>query len=219
MFRIKICGVTTSDDALAAIDAGADAIGLNFYPRSPRALTAEQAASISATIGGRAIKVGVFVNRPAHEIVKIAAECGLDMVQLHGDEPPAVVSVLAPLGVLRAFRDSHDLAAARAYLDDCAARRALPRMVLFDGAAPGQFGGTGHTADWAALAGGAAAMYGLPWVLAGGLHPGNVGAAMAATRPSAVDVASGVESRPGVKCREKMAEFVRAARAAFGLPG
>jgi phosphoribosylanthranilate isomerase len=215
MFKIKICGITTVSDAQAAVAAGADAIGLNFYERSSRFVRPSVAADIAKAIRGQAVAVGVFVNSAPDEVRAIAQQCQLDLVQLHGDEPPTDIRTLAGLRVMRAFRIAGDLDAASRYLDVCRQAVALPIMVLADAAATGVFGGSGKALDWKWLADGRAAFHGLPLVLAGGLHAGNVAAAIGAVRPAAVDVASGVEDAPGKKSVSQMQAFVKAARQAF----
>ncbi|MCX7670029.1 MAG: phosphoribosylanthranilate isomerase [Anaerolineae bacterium] len=205
---VKICGITTLDDALAALDAGADMLGFNFYPPSPRYIAPAACMALVQALrrrGTRAILVGVFVNTPPAEVAAILETCELDLAQLSGDEP---TTDLIPLGE-RAFkairpRDAdHAAALAATY-----ARRMTPPALLVDAAAgAGRFGGTGQVADWTAAAAIAAAT---PILLAGGLHPANVAAAIAAVRPWGVDVASGVEATPGRKDVEKMKAFVRA---------
>ena len=216
MFRIKICGITTAADAEAAIEAGANAIGLNFYPASRRHLDMPGACEISRAIGTRATKVGVFVNASAEDIKAAVKRVGLDVVQLHGDEPPELLAALGDVPIVRAFRDADPSAIAK-YLAACAELDAQPVMLLVDGAAPEQqgttqYGGTGVRADWDRLR---AAQFGVPLVLAGGLVPENVAEAIAKVRPAAVDTASGVETSPGRKSRELMQAFVEAASKAF----
>ncbi len=116
MFRVKICGITCVEDALAAIAAGADAIGLNFYRASPRFCPPDTAQAIAAAVGNRVRKVGVFVNAPADEILRAADNLGLDMVQMHGDETPELLREIRPLGVVRTFRLSDDLSTIHDYL-------------------------------------------------------------------------------------------------------
>jgi len=215
MFKVKICGITNVEDALAAVAAGADAIGLNFYERSTRYLNPDLAADLAAAIGDRALKVGVFVDADPDVIRAIVARCQLGLVQLHGDETPSALAALAGLPVMRAFRVGGELASVQQHLEACDSLNAMPRLVLVDAAVPGHFGGSGKTADWDLLASGRSALCGLPLVLAGGLHDGNVAAAIAAVRPVAVDVASGVEDAPGRKSAARMQSFVRAARAAL----
>lgn len=207
--KVKICGIITLDDALAALDAGADMLGFNFYPPSPRYIEPLACAEMIATLrtrGAPATLVGVFVNLPPTEIAAILDECGLDLAQLSGDEPPAD---LAWLGA-RAFkairpRDAHEAARLAAVYT----QRTAPPVLLADASAgAGQFGGTGQTGDWRAAR--ALAARG-PILLAGGLRPENVVAAVAAVQPWGVDVASGVETSPGHKDGAKMKAFVRAA--------
>lgn len=219
MFRIKICGLTNVADALAAVAAGADAIGVNFHPGSPRYVSPPIAAGICQAVAGRVVRVGVFVNSLPAEIRRIAGECPLDAVQLHGDEPPAVLAALAGLPVVRALRIDKDLAAAERYVHACTALKTLPRMLLADAAVPGQYGGSGKTLPWELLAIGRGQLGGLPLILAGGLHAGNVATAIVAVRPHGVDVASGVEQSPGKKSSDRMRAFVAVARQALAELG
>lgn len=207
--KIKICGITALDDALAALDAGADMLGFNFYPPSPRCIERAACAAMVAAIRSRgygATLIGVFVNAPPDEVSAILDECGLDLAQLSGDEPPAD---LARLGE-RAFKAIRPRDADEAVeLTARYARRAAAPALLVDAAAgAGQFGGTGMTGDWHAARSSAAQQ---PILLAGGLRPANVAAAVAAVQPWGVDVASGVEASPGRKDPAKMRAFVRAA--------
>jgi phosphoribosylanthranilate isomerase len=211
--RIKICGLTTLDDAQAAVDLGADMLGFNFYRPSPRYLAPAECARILGSLrnrGAQAETVGVFVNAPLSEIRAILDDCGLDLAQLHGDEP---VELLIGLGE-RAFKAirPQSLQAARESLAHygCDRRQRAPALLL-DAARPGRYGGTGQAADWD-LAASLAKDY--PILLAGGLQAQNAGAAVAQVRPWGVDVASGVESQPGRKDHAKMAEFVAAVRRA-----
>lgn len=219
-FQIKICGVTTPADAELAASAGADAIGLNFYPRSKRFVTHQQAKQIAAAIPKRVKKVGVFVNASLDEIAAAIAVASLDIVQLHGDEPPEFLEQVRKknfLPIMRALRWGAD---SRSIVDDylgrCAALACMPEFVLIDSQSAGQFGGTGVTADWQAIAQWLEeCLDSVPVVLAGGLTPQNVAAAIAAVRPSAVDTASGVESSPGRKDAALVKSFVEAARRAL----
>jgi len=219
MFRIKICGITNVDDALAAARAGADAVGLNFYPKSPRCVDADAADRIIASLPRETVKVGLFVNAPAQEVCRTFDRLGLDLIQLHGDEPPRYLAQLAGRPVMRAFRPGPDgLEPLERYLAHCRRLGCTPRLVLVDALVPGQYGGTGRLADWHLLrtyAGAAKAGPGPPLVLAGGLTPGNVAEAIAIVRPAAVDTASGVELGPGRKDPAAVEAFVRAARTAF----
>ena len=216
MFRVKDCGITNADDARSAAAAGADAIGLNFYAKSPRHCPADQAQAIAAAVPRSVVKVGVFVNATAAEIRRAAAEVGLDLVQLHGDEPPEFLRELRPLPILRAFRVQPDTLPIDDYLQRCHRLACLPRMLLVDAFQPGHYGGTGGTIDWDALSAGRKSLGGIPLVLAGGLTPDNVGAAIAAVRPWAVDVASGVESSAGQKSPQLVSHFVEAAARGTG---
>ncbi|HEX9014029.1 MAG TPA: phosphoribosylanthranilate isomerase [Anaerolineaceae bacterium] len=207
MTAVKICGIKTLDDALAAAEAGAGYLGFNFYPRSVRCIDPAACARITAVLRAEYPKVrlvGIFVNVPAAEIRSVLGSCGLDLAQLHGDEGPEVVAQLAPLA-FKAYRGGFD--PARAGL------RAEPPACLLDAAVQGAFGGTGATADWNAAAGLARQV---PLFLAGGLNPGNVAEAVRQVRPWGVDTASGVESSPGVKDAGKIRAFIAAVRAEDG---
>ncbi len=217
MFRIKICGVTTVDDALAAVAAGADALGLNFYQRSSRYVTAEQARRIVEVLPVEIVKVGVFVNASKVELLDIVRAVGLNVIQLHGDEPPALINELAPYPVIRALRcGSEGIDAVVRFLAACRTAGRLPEAVLLDAAVGHQFGGTGAKADWVAAQQFARWNDVPPLILAGGLTAENVAEAIATVGPAAVDTASGVESSPGRKASAKMQSFVQSARAAFG---
>lgn len=215
MFRVKICGITNAEDAQQAISAGADAIGLNFYPHSRRFLDPRRAAFVKS-LPNAAVKVGVFVNSPLAEVREIASSLGLDFVQLHGDESPEAVAELADLGVIRAFR----LGAAgwkpcREYLDRCERLEAMPRAILIDAFRDGEYGGTGHSPDWSIVRQYREFEIKVPLILAGGLRPENVDEAIHTAQPDAVDTASGVESAPGKKESSKVTAFVAAALRAF----
>jgi phosphoribosylanthranilate isomerase len=218
MFRVKICGVTSVADALAVANSGADAIGLNFFSGSKRYCPPEMARQIVASLPPHVRKVGVFVNASARQICSTASDLKLDLLQLHGDEPVEFLRELGPLPIAKAFRIGGDDAGIGEYLEQCRRGRCLPRMVFVDAFSPREYGGTGATIDWAALATRRRQFAGLPFVLAGGLTPENVAQAIAAVRPWAVDTASGVEESPGRKSAEKVAAFVRAALEAFSQP-
>lgn len=197
--RVKVCGVTREQDAVAAAEAGADAIGLNFWSGSKRYVTPQRARDIVRAMPPLVQAVGVFVNATADEIRRVVDETGIGAVQLHGDEPPEACEGLR-VPVIKAFRvdESTDFAAVARY---------PVQAVLFD--APGAtFGGHGTTFDWSLLP----ARVDVPVVLAGGLTPENVADAVRMVRPWAVDVASGVETAPGLKDAERMRLFVRAAK-------
>jgi phosphoribosylanthranilate isomerase len=216
MFRIKICGITSVDDARAVAAAGADAVGLNFHPKSPRFVTAEQARQIVEALPAGLIRVGLFVNAPAEEICRTFDRLRLDLIQLHGDELPSLLTELGGRPVMRAFRmGGAGLDPIRGYLDRCRQLDCLPRLVLVDAYAKGQYGGTGRVADWQLLKGYPFGTGYPPLVLAGGLTPNNIADAIRTVRPAAVDTASGVESSPGRKEPATVEAFVRAARQAF----
>jgi len=215
MFRIKICGITRAEDARLAAQAQAEAIGLNFYRRSKRCVTPETARRIAAAVGSGVAKVGVFVNESTDRIQSLAAEIPLDYIQLHGDEPVEQLAELADLRVIKAFRSRDGgLQAAVDCLNACRATQ-RPRAVLIDAYAPGDYGGTGKTLDWTTLGQDAQLPHDVPLLLAGGLTPENVADAIRLARPFGVDVASGVESSPGVKDAEKVNAFVAGARRAL----
>lgn len=202
---IKICGITRPEDALAAIRAGADWLGLNFWPTSKRYVTLAQASDVVQAArqerAGVGI-VGVFVDQPLGEVTGVLSALELDRAQLHGDEPPDYVRRLGD----RAIKA---LAMAEPAQLDELAEYDCP-VVLVDTPSPGR-GGSGIVGDWSAAQAAAAERR---VILAGGLTPDNVAQAIAAVRPYGVDVASGVESAPGVKDPALVARFVAEARAA-----
>jgi phosphoribosylanthranilate isomerase len=208
--KIKICGITNLEDALAAADLGADYLGFNFYPKSPRSIAELDCEKIADTLRARhprTTRVGVFVNHPPADIRRIVGRCGLNAAQLSGAEPPAALAALAADGIpaFKAVRAPIDESALAQYAQTGTAEATL----LLDASKPGLFGGTGRTADWD-WARGVAARH--PVFLAGGLTPENVDAAIRAVQPWGVDTASGVEESAGRKDRRMMAAFVAAAR-------
>jgi phosphoribosylanthranilate isomerase len=222
MFRIKICGVTNLADALAAADAGADTIGLNFYPKSPRFIDAKAATTILRVVPPKLGRVGVVVNEEAESVNLLLAELaqsattGLYAIQLHGDEPPGFLALVKAKYLIRARRfTDQGIAAIAADLEACDKMRRLPDAILIDAAAPGQYGGTGTKVSWSGLADYPRWLHNVPLILAGGLTPENVAEAIRIVRPHGVDVASGVESAPGKKDHAKIRDFVAAAREAF----
>jgi phosphoribosylanthranilate isomerase len=222
MFRVKICGITSVADGLCAARSGADAVGLNFCYSSPRYVDFRLAEEIVAGLPGGVARVGVFVNARSAEVDRIARQLRLDYLQIHGDEPPEFLAQLAGWPVIRAFRGTNDFQPVTAYLAACRALGHLPVAVLVDAFRSGQYGGTGQSPDWSAVAQARPAWADLPLVLAGGLMAANVAAAIQKVRPTAVDTASGVESSPGRKSAPLVAEFVAAAQGAFqrlGNPG
>jgi phosphoribosylanthranilate isomerase len=203
MVKVKICGITDRDDALHAAACGADALGFVFYAASSRCVVPEQARAIIAALPPFVTRVGLFVNENPERIRALVAACGLDAVQLHGDELPTDC-LLPPCRVIKGVRpaDAGDLPALADY---------PVTALLVDAAVPGQFGGTGQRADWG-LARQLATRHRV--ILAGGLTPENVGAAVRQVRPYGIDVASGVEISPGRKDPDKVARFIRMAREA-----
>jgi phosphoribosylanthranilate isomerase len=200
---VKVCGVTTPDDAAMAASLGADALGLNFWPRSKRAVTVAQARRIIEAVPPFVWVVGVFVNPKVAEVEEVARAVRLHMVQLHGEESPALVRRM-PLPTVKALH------VGKGSLDADAARYAGAHALLLDTAQAG-WGGGGLAFDWRRAR---RVVKARPVLLAGGLTAENVGEAVALVRPLGVDVASGVEKRPGVKDEKKVMDFIRAARAA-----
>ena len=211
-FRIKICGVKTPEDAMHVADAGADAVGLNFYEKSKRYVDAPTAKRIVEHLPRDVKRVGVFVNASSESIRRIVEIVELDVVQLHGDEPPEFLSTLDGLRIIRAFRCKDDLAPIHSYLAACDHQ---PIAVLVDAYDPQAYGGTGKTLYWPDLAN-AKFAGDIPLILAGGLTPRNVAAAIEQARPFGVDTASGVEADSSVsKSRKLCLEFVKSAKSAF----
>jgi len=199
--RVKICGITNARDARAAIDLGTAALGFNFYEKSPRAISPAAAWKIRQTLPKEVQAVGVFVDWKPAAVLALAAALELSAVQLHGDEAPGDAAFCArKVAVIKAFRVGKGFSMAEF------GKFRNVSWFLLDGERAGQYGGTGRTTNWD-LARKAAARR--PIILAGGLTPENVAAAILAVRPYAVDVASGVEWRPGKKDHGKMREFFR----------
>ena len=206
MVRIKICGITNAADALAAVDAGANLLGFNFYEKSARFLTESAARKIRIQLPKNVEAVGIFVNKPAADVAALCKLLKLDAAQLHGDEPPEAVAALGnSIPVIKAFRVEPDFPLKT--LDEYPETFAF----LFDAAYTGQYGGTGHTTDWD-VARRAAKDHRI--ILAGGLKVENVAAAVRIVRPYGIDVASGVESKPGKKDHGRLREFIQEVRRA-----
>ena len=197
--RVKICGVTLPEDAEAAASMGADMIGLNFYPKSPRFLDLARARELRAATGSRVAVVGVFVNAPREAVAEHVSEIRLDMIQFHGDEPEEFLEGW-PVPVIRALRLNPG-----GRPDTSACVRAS--YLLVDSFHPELYGGTGRARSFSDLAGADLSRV----IISGGLTPDNVAEA-AALRPYAVDTASGVESRPGVKDHQKLRRFIENAK-------
>ena len=202
--RIKICGITRPEDAQAAVECGADAIGLVFYAKSPRAVTVEQALDCVSSIAPFVSVVALFVNEPAQSIERILKTVPVDVLQFHGDETP---EFCAQFGrpFLKALRvqPSTDIVS-------LSAQYSSARGILLDAWQQGVPGGTGKTFDWALATG----VFPKSIVLAGGLNPENVAGAIEQVRPAAVDVSGGVELEPGIKSRSAIKDFISAVRAA-----
>jgi phosphoribosylanthranilate isomerase len=200
--KVKICGITNLADGLGAVEAGADALGFVFYERSPRQVSLQEAAAIIHQLPSFVIKVGLFVNAPEETVFRAIGECGLSLLQFHGDEPPRYCLQFGLMS-MKAFR-----------IRDAASLEALPNYPtdawLLDGYVPGKVGGAGETFNWDLAV--EAQRWGRPIFLAGGLTPENVAEAVRRVRPFAVDVSSGVEAAPGKKDLAKVKAFVQAAK-------
>lgn len=208
MTEIKICGITNIEDALCAAACGADAVGFIFHPPSPRYITPSRVKEIIAALPGGIARVGVFVNREPDAVAQTALDCGLDYLQLHGDESPEYCRRFPPERLIKAVspESPEELLALDAY---------DVHALLVDFREKGLYGGTGKPADW-----GLAATLGRsrPLILAGGLGIGNIVAALAAVAPPAVDINSGCEKSPGVKDHDLLRRIVGMIRDA-GPPG
>jgi phosphoribosylanthranilate isomerase len=197
--RVKICGIRTIEEAECAVEAGADMLGFNFWPASPRYIQPEAAKSIIDRLPSGVSSIGVFVNERTERILTIYRELGLSAIQLHGDESPEECKTLSSLSVIKAMRvgDGFSVERIREYGVD---------MVLLDASLKGNYGGTGQTFDWSVAA--RAKAY-AKIILAGGLRSENVEEAIRIAGPYAVDVCSGVEAAPGRKDFAKMRDFIR----------
>lgn len=206
MVKVKVCGITNLEDALSALAAGADALGFNFYRRSPRYIAPEDARRIISELpSGAVLCVGVFVNEEsAATVARMAAESSVAAVQLHGDESPAYCAALNEHRVIKALRVGKDFAPERA-------REYCAESILLDAFSASARGGTGETFDWELARQTREVVAQL--YLAGGLTAENVTDAIAAVRPYAVDVCSGVELAPGRKDAARVRAFVSAVRA------
>jgi len=202
--RVKICGITNLADALAAIEAGADALGLNFYEKSPRHISLKTAAEIARHLPPFVMRAGVFVNADEDLVTRAIGECGLSLLQFHGDEPPEFCTQFGLMS-MKAFR-----------IRDAESLKELPKFstdaYLLDAYSPEARGGTGEKFNWDLAV--EAQKFGKPVFLAGGLTPENVADAVRKVRPFGVDVSSGVESAPGRKDHAKIRAFIAAVRAA-----
>ncbi len=201
---VKICGITNLDDAQTAVEARADALGFVFYEKSPRHLTIPAAAGISKPLPGFVMRVGVFVNALKADVVRAIGECGLNLLQFHGDEPPEYCSQFGLMS-MKAFR-----------MRDAGTLRELTKYQtnawLLDAYSPEAAGGTGEKFNWDLAV--EAQKFGKPIFLAGGLTPENVAEAVRRVRPFGVDVSSGVEISPGKKDPAKVRAFINAVKSA-----
>jgi len=202
MVRVKICGLKRLEDALLAVELGADALGFVFYPKSPRYVTPEEVLKIISKLPPFVTTVGVFVNETRETVAKILEITGLDLVQFHGDEPPSLCASFFPRS-LKAFRvkSPEDLEQIKDY-------QGTVRAILLDTFVKGLPGGTGQTFDWELAV--VAQKYDIPIILAGGLNPENVALAMEKVRPFGLDLSSGVEKSPGLKDPSKMRALFKA---------
>ncbi len=201
--RVKICGITSLADAQVAVQAGADALGFMFYDRSPRFIPTKTAAEISRALPPFTLRVGVFVNPSAELVFRAIDECGLNLLQFHGDEPPAFCTQFGLMS-MKAFR-----------IRDAGSLKALPDYPtdawLLDAYASDVLGGTGEKFNWDLAR--EVPRLGKPVFLAGGLTPENVAEAVRKVNPFGVDVSSGVESAPGKKDHAKVRAFIKTAKA------
>lgn len=218
---VKACGFRDAETALAAAEAGVDAIGLNFYGPSPRSIDDATAAAIIARLDGAATPVGLFVNEPIDNVFARVDRLGLAAVQFHGDESPADLAVFRherpEIAIIRAFRmGDAGLTPLEEELVALDKADAMPDAVLVDARVEGAYGGTGRTVAWGRLADEYRVGEWPPLILAGGLTPGNVADAVAEVSPWGVDVAGGVESARAVKDPGLIARFVQEARSSGG---
>lgn len=198
--RVKICGITRLQDAEAAVAFGADAVGF-IFAHSPRRISVKAARAISRRLGPFVARVGVFVNAPTREIVSIMEEAALDVVQLHGTEAPAACSELSKYRLIKVFRVGPQFSPAEL--------KRYPTQAHMLETAAHVPGGSGKTWDWSRLA---RTRFRTPIIVTGGLDPANVQQAIRTLRPYAVDVSSGVETKPGVKDHKLMEKFIRHAK-------
>ena len=205
--RVKVCGLTTAENAQAVVEAGVDAIGINFWPKSKRYIAPEKAVEWLGELAGQICRIGLFVNASLDEIEAAIDHSVLDAIQLHGDETPEFCDELIGFGlpIIKAIgvRGDAPVADLTEFPTD---------KILLDAYAPGEFGGTGRAFKWDVARQLLAANPDVFFILAGGLTPDNVADAVEAIHPHAVDVASGVESTPGVKDLDQVTRFVQASR-------
>lgn len=207
MVRVKICGITNIEDALASVEAGAELLGFNFYRESPRYIEPAAARRIIDQLSSSVLSVGVFVNERREQLERFADEAGVQSVQLHGDESASYCLKLKHLFVIKALRVNSNFEPEQAAQYQTGA-------ILLDGFSDRAFGGAGHTFDWS-IAARARPLVGKLF-LAGGLNKNNVAEAITAVRPYAVDACSALESAPGRKDHARVRAFIKAAEKAGG---
>jgi phosphoribosylanthranilate isomerase len=215
--RIKICGITNAEDCRLAVGLGADAIGFNFYPASPRSVEPRQVGAMLQELPPFVEPVGLFVNQPLRDIFSFLSSLGgIRSIQWHGDNPEPGDGY--PFHYIPAFAvgEKKHLDDISRYLAACRELGKLPAAILMDAHVPGRHGGTGRTFPWGLLTD---FQPGVPFILAGGLNPDNVAEAIRRVRPYAVDVASGVEQAPGRKDPERLRRFIGNAREAAARLG
>ena len=225
---IKVCGIRDVAVAQAAVTAGASAVGVNFFAKSPRSVTSEQASQIVAALSVslrlcdsalKAEPIALFVNHSLEEIEVITEQAGLDAIQLHGDETPSFIAEIQQRHpdweILKAFRISNSLQPVAEFIAECDRLTVRLAGCLMDARVDGSFGGTGAVAPWELIAREYDRANWPPLILAGGLTADNVAAAIKTVRPMGVDTASGVESSPGVKDTKLIVRFVAEAQQAF----
>ena len=202
--KVKICGITSAEDAENAVEAGADMLGFMFYPGSPRLISVEMAQAIERRLSPFIVRVGVFVDPTPEDVISAIHQCGLNLLQFHGRETPEFCRQFGIM-TMKAFRirDAESLREIQNYKTD---------SFLLDSYVADKAGGTGETFNWELAV--EAGKFGKPIFLAGGLKPENVADAVRKVRPFAVDVSSGVEKSPGKKDPKKMRDFVAAVRSA-----
>jgi phosphoribosylanthranilate isomerase len=203
MTPVKICGITNKEDALYAAKLGATALGFIFYPASPRYVKPEDARKIISTLPDDLVKVGVFVNEKADEIIRVMEYCGLDMIQLHGDESPEFCREFSAFQIIKAVELKNDNDLNHAYGYEVAA-------ILVDSRHAGLYGGTGRKANWKLAC---RTKNKKPLILSGGLNEENIAEALQTVAPAALDINSGVESEPGKKEHVKLARIFDIIRA------
>ena len=215
--QVKICGITRVEDALAAVAAGADALGFVFYEKSRRSISIADAAAVCAALKTRPALVGLFVNADVDFVCQVLTQVPLTLLQFHGDESPEYCSQfeMPYLKAVHVDSECDDVLRLQQQIDEQTAGHDKARGFVFDAAVGGVSGGTGKRFEWSSLS----TVDRSRLILAGGLNPDNVADAIALVKPQAVDVSSGVEQLPGIKDEKQVAAFITAARAAAAAHG